>query len=147
MRFFLGLKHIYRRMLHIFSFCPKTSSSDTTLLFFPFFVILSQIPKQTFELDTFFFIPHLWYFFVYIVDNFVYNSVFHGFLHFFLGITLRFFHIQETLPFFGSLPKRCSFVQFAQKLPCQYYFEFFLFSLFSKNFTKETDKVPDALMS
>ena len=141
MRFFLGLKHIYRQMLHIFSFCPKTSLSDTTLLFSPFFVILSQIPKQTFELDTFFFIPHLWYFFVYIVDNFVYNSVFSMFSTFFLGITFLFSTIfqKQVLPLFFVFPK--PFVQFAQKVTCQYYFEFFLFSLFSKNFTTGINKV------
>ena len=112
----------------------------------PFFVILSQIPKQTFELDRLFLIPHLWTFFVNIVDNFVYNFVFHGFSMFFLGITSRFFHSTRLKSFLCFFIARNSFVQFAQKTACQYHLEFFLFSLFSKHFTKETDTAPDIVM-
>ena len=126
--------------------CPKTPHPDKTFLFPPFFVILSQIPKQTFELDRLFLIPHLWTFFVNIVDNFVYNFVFHGFSMFFLGITLRFFHSTRLKSFLCFFIARNSFVQFAQKTACQYYLEFFLFSLFSKHFTKGTDKAPDTAM-
>lgn len=83
------------------------------------FVILSQIPKQTFELDKLSLIPHLWYFFVNIVDNFVYNYVFCGLFAFSPGDKVVVFHnphLQKILhlSFFLLL-----FVKFAQKASCQ----------------------------
>jgi len=91
----------------------------TPYFFSPPFVILSQIPKQTFELDKLSPVPHLWYFFVYIVDNFVYNCVFCGLFPFFSGDKSVFFH---NLRFRKML--HCSFfcllfVKFAQKANCQ----------------------------
>ena len=132
---------------YTFTICKKMPHSDTLFPFPPLFVILSQIPKQTFELDNLFCIPHLWYFSVHIVDNFVYNFVSHGFRPFLLGITFRFFHKMCFQLFLYAFLIKRFFVQFAQKRTCQYHFEFFLFSLFSKYFTKETDRVPDTVMS
>ena len=118
------------------------SHQEVSLSIGAFFVILSQIPKQTFDLDNSFHIPHLWYFFVNIVDNFVHNYVFRVFFTLFLGDNFPFFPQVTFFHFTGRHFSVGAFVQFAQKTSCQYRFEFFLFSLFSKNSPRKLIRFP-----
>lgn len=124
-----------------FFICPKMSDLGRIFHFTPFFVILSQTPKQIFELDTFFsyhtcglFLCILW-----ITSCITMFSA--SFLSFFLGITL-FFPQAAFLSFLLVIFFPIAFVQFAQKATCQYRFKTFLFSLFSKNLPWELIRFP-----
>ena len=132
---FLSLAFLYLLQNYTsFYRCPKKSSLDELFPCPAFFVILSQIPKQIFVLDNSLHIPHLWYLFVNIVDNFVYNSVFPMFLQFFLGITSCFFHKSRTKRRLAFFITSYSFVQFAQKATCQSLFHFFYFLYFQTSY-------------
>lgn len=134
MHLFPLLHNICRIIPSFIFFCTKIPFVQETLFYTPLFGILSQIPKHTFDLDNISSIPHLWYFFVYIVDNFVYNYCYRTFFHFFIGDNYAFFHNPVSSSFQKSTSGPTPFVQFAQMPICQYLFLFFEFSLYSNNY-------------